>query len=58
MKIEKILFPTKFRELAFDSLESLLVLKEVGLKEVVLYYVIPREEISFVPYGGYLKQEE
>jgi nucleotide-binding universal stress UspA family protein len=58
MKIEKILFPTKFRELAFDSLKSLLVLKEVGLKEVVLYYVIPREEISFVPYGGYLKQEE
>ncbi|MFZ3091035.1 MAG: universal stress protein [Nitrospirota bacterium] len=58
MKIEKILFPTKFRELAFHSLESLLVLKEVGLKEVVLYYVIPREEIGFVPYGGYLKQEE
>lgn len=58
MKIEKILFPTKFRELAFDSLESLLLLKEVGLKEVVLYYVIPREEIGFVPYGGYLKNEE
>ena len=34
MKIEKILFPTKFRELA--PLESLLVLKEVGIKEVVL----------------------
>ena len=58
MKIEKILFPTKFRELAFDSLEPLLLLKEVGLKEVVLYYVIPREEVGFVPYGGYLKEEE
>lgn len=58
MKIEKILFPTKFRELAFNSLESLLVLKEVGIKEVVLYYVIPREDVGFVPYGGYLKEEE
>ncbi len=58
MKIEKILFPTKFRELALNSLESLLVLKKVGLKEVVLYYVIPRDEVGFVPYGGYLKEEE
>jgi nucleotide-binding universal stress UspA family protein len=58
MKIEKILYPTRFRELAFNALESLLVLKEVGLKEVILYYVIPREEVGFVPYGGYLKEEE
>ncbi len=58
MKIEKILYPTKFRELAFNALESLLTLKEVGLKEVILYYVIPREEVGFVPYGGYLKEEE
>lgn len=58
MKIEKILFPTKFRELAFNALETLLVLKDVGLKEIVLYYVIPREEVGFVPYGGYLKEEE
>ena len=57
MKIEKILFPTKFREFA-SPLESLLVLKEVGIKEVVLYYVIPREDVGFVPYGGYLKEEE
>jgi len=58
MKIEKILFPTKFREFAFEALESLLVLKDVGLREVVLHYVIPREEVGFVPYGGYLKDEE
>lgn len=58
MKIKKILFPTKFRELAFNSLESLLELKEIGLKEVVLTYIIPRDEVAFVPYGGYMKDEE
>ena len=58
MKIKKILFPTKFRELAFNSLESLLELKKIGLKEIVLTYVIPRDEVAFVPYGGYMKDEE
>lgn len=58
MPIEKILFPTKFRELSFNALESLLVLKEAGLKEVILLHVIPREEVGFVPFGGYLKKEE
>lgn len=58
MEIKKVLFPTKFRELAFNSLESLLELKEIGLKEVVLTYVIPRDEVAFVPFGGYMKDEE
>ena len=58
MKFEKILFPTKFRELDFDSLESLLDLKKAGLKEIVLTFVIPTEDVAFVPYGGYLKDEE
>lgn len=58
MKFEKILFPTKFRELDFNSLESLLELKKAGLKEIVLTFVIPREDVAFVPYGGYLKDEE
>ncbi len=58
MKIEKILFPTKFRELAFNALEPLFALKNSGLKEIVFQYVIPREEVGFVPYGGYLKGEE
>ncbi|GAB4543638.1 MAG: universal stress protein [Thermodesulfovibrionia bacterium] len=58
MPIEKILFPTKFGELSFNALESLLVLKGAGLKEVVLLYVIPREDVGFVPFGGYLKKEE
>lgn len=58
MKIEKLLFPTKFGELDLNSLESIFPLKDAGLKEIVLYYVIPREEVGFVPYGGYLKEEE
>jgi len=58
MKFEKILFHTRFRELAFSSLETVLELKDAGLKEVVLIYIVPREEVSFVPYGGYNKEEE
>jgi nucleotide-binding universal stress UspA family protein len=58
MHIEKILFHTRFRELAFNALEALLELKQAGLKEVVLVYVVPREEVAFVPYGGYRKDEE
>ncbi|GBE06595.1 MAG TPA: universal stress protein [Nitrospirae bacterium] len=58
MPVEKILFPTKFRELSFDSLETLLVLKKAGLREVILLHVISREEVGFVPFGGYLKKEE
>lgn len=58
MIFERILFHTRFRELAFNSLESILELKNAGLKEVVLTYIVPREEVSFVPYGGYMKEEE
>ncbi len=58
MTIKKILFPTKFREYAFSSLESLYVLKKAGLEEIILYYVIPRDDVGFVPFGGYLKKEE
>ncbi|GAB4388533.1 MAG: universal stress protein [Thermodesulfovibrionales bacterium] len=57
MVIRKILFPTKFRELAFNCLESLFVLKDAGLEEVVLCHIIEREKVGFVPYGGYLKEE-
>ncbi len=58
MSIEKILFPTRFRELAFDALESLVVLKEAGLREILLLHVILREDVGFVPFGGYLREEE
>ncbi len=58
MTIKKILFPTKFKELSYETLESLLVLEKAGLKEVVLCHVILRDDVGFVPFGGYLKKEE
>ncbi len=58
MSIEKILFPTKFKELSYESLESLLVLEKADMKEVVLCHVISRDDVGFVPFGGYLKEEE
>jgi nucleotide-binding universal stress UspA family protein len=58
MTFETLLFHTRFRELAFNSLKSLLDLKVAGLKKVVLAHVIPREEVAFVPYGGTLKDDE
>jgi nucleotide-binding universal stress UspA family protein len=58
MKFRKILFHTQFREFAFNSLKVILGLKKAGLEEVILTFVIPREEVGFVPYGGYLKDVE
>jgi nucleotide-binding universal stress UspA family protein len=58
MTFETLLFHTRFRELAFNSLKNLLELKAAGLKKVVLAHVIPREDVAFVPYGGTLKEDE
>lgn len=58
MAFKTLLFHTRFRELAFNSLKSLLELKTAGLKKVVLAHVIPREDVAFVPYGGTLKEDE
>lgn len=55
--IRKILFHTRFREHAFQALQTLLQLQSVGLKEVVLTHIVPTEDVSFVPYGGYLKEQ-
>jgi len=58
MKFKKILFNTKFREMALGALEELLDLTEAGLKEIILVHVIERDEVAFVPYGGYMKEKE
>ena len=58
MKFEKLLFDTRFGQYGFNSLMAYLELKKAGLKEVVLTYIIPQEDVAFVPYGGYLKAEE
>ncbi len=58
MKIEKILLSTRFKELKLNFLEPLLKLKKTGLKQIILLFVIPEEDVGFVPYGGFLKDEE
>ena len=58
MRIRKILFHTNFKEFSFNALETLLALKDAGLAEIILIYIIDRDEVGFVPYGGYLKNEE
>lgn len=58
MKIKKVLFHTRFRDLALNALDAVLELKKAGLKEIILTSIIPRDEVAFVPYGGYLKDEE
>ncbi|BBO84381.1 universal stress protein [Desulfosarcina ovata subsp. sediminis] len=57
MRFETLLFHTRFRELAFNSLKTVLQLKTAGLKKVVLAHVIPRDDVAFVPYGGTLKAD-
>ncbi|MFN3505232.1 MAG: universal stress protein [Caldimicrobium sp.] len=57
MPLRKILYTTKFRYLSFHSLLEFLELKKIGLEEIVLLHIIPREEVSFVPFGGYLKDK-
>ena len=58
MTIKKVLFATKFGELNLEVLKSLFDLKPAGLEEILLTHIIPRDEVAFVPYGGYLKDEE
>ena len=43
MEIKKLLFATKFDELRFDALQSLLDLRKAALDHVVLSDVIERE---------------
>ncbi len=54
--IRKILFPTKFEDLAFPCLERLLCLREAGLEEVILLFVIDRDEVAFNLFSGFDKK--
>ena len=55
--IKKILFVTKFEELGFDAIKSLLSLRESGLEHIVFMYVIEREKVSMRRGVGYQKDE-
>ena len=58
MKIEKILFVTKFEQLGFDALLSLLSLRNVSFSHVVFMNVIERERVAMRRGTGYRKSEE
>jgi len=55
--IRKLLFVTKFEELGFDAVKSLLSLREVSLEHVVFMYVIERDKVAFRRGVGYQKSE-
>jgi len=46
MKIQKLLFVTKFEELGFDAVRSLLSLTGAALNHVVFINVIERDKFS------------
>ncbi|MCP3873933.1 MAG: universal stress protein [Desulfobacteraceae bacterium] len=58
MKIKKLLFVTKFEELCYDALNSLLALRGAALEHVVFLNVIERDKVAMKRGSGYLKEEE
>ncbi len=58
MDIKKLLFVTKFEELGFDALKSLLSLRKASLSHVVFVNVIERDRVAMHRGAGYLKEEE
>ena len=57
MDIKKLLFVTKFEELGFDALQSLLSLRKASLNHVVFVNVIERDQFA-MSRVGYRKDEE
>ena len=58
MDIRKLLFATKFNDLSFSALQSLLVLRKASLIHVVLTNVIGKERVAMHRGLGYQKSEE
>jgi nucleotide-binding universal stress UspA family protein len=57
MEIRKLLFVTKFEELGFDALQSLLTLRNAHLEHVVFMNVIERDEVAMQRGLGYKRSE-
>jgi nucleotide-binding universal stress UspA family protein len=58
MEIKKLLFVTKFEELGFDAVRSLLNLRNSALEHVVFVNVIERDRVAMRRGKGYQKDEE
>ena len=57
MDVRKILFVTKFEELWFDAVESLMDLRKASLNHVVFINVIERDKVALIIGKGYQKKE-
>lgn len=58
MEIKKILFVTKFEEMCFDALQSILTLRSAALEHVVFLNVIERDQVTGYRVSGFRKKEE
>ena len=58
MEIKKLLFVTKFEELGFDAVQSLLSLTKAALNHAVFVNVIERDKVAMRRGTGYRKEEE
>ncbi len=58
MNIRKLLFVTKFEDLCYDALNSLLSLRKAHLEHVVFLNVIERDKVAMKRGAGYLREEE
>ncbi|MFC1867036.1 universal stress protein [Thermodesulfobacteriota bacterium] len=58
MEIKKLLFVTKFQQMGFDALNSMLDLRNAALDHVVFLCVIERERVAMHRGVGYQKGEE
>ncbi len=55
---KKILCAADLTESPYNFAKTLSDCQEVGFNKVIFLHVIEREKVAFVPYGGYLKDEE
>ena len=58
MEIKKLLFVTKFNDLSYNALQSIIHLRDVDLQHVVFAHVIEREKVAMHRGLGYQKTEE
>ena len=56
--IKKILFVTRFEDLCFDAVQSILDLRRAGLENIVFLNVIDRDKVAMRRGTGYQKKEE
>jgi nucleotide-binding universal stress UspA family protein len=57
MGIKRVLFAVSYWEMGYKGLLEIITLRKVGLEEIFLLHVIPREEVSYVPFSGFLKEK-